>query len=146
MFLGGIMVNIYADNLIEIEGIIFSLPECVSIEEKTPVEDFTLIDFYLNNDTVILKGYMGNFPQKIYRDKIDFILNELIISEYKGKHWFKRDTFNDISSGEIILEVNKIEWPNYIQFWYNNVNDELLDIIEKIILSVRGNAKVPGTK
>jgi phage antirepressor YoqD-like protein len=121
----------YAEDLMTVEGIVFSLPERVKITSNAPVNDYTLVYFLLDDTNIFLRAYIGNFPQEIYRDKSEFEIKEQIISNNRGKYWYQKNT--NTNCGEALIQLNTTQWPNYIQFWYTDVDNQTTDLIEKII-------------
>jgi hypothetical protein len=123
-------------NTISIEGVHIDLPVNVNVAIRSPVGDFYVLNFYLDDKIVFLQGYIGNHPQKIYRDKQECIEENLVSDHFDGKKWTHRSLTSNEESGEIILVFKNVRWPALIQFWYSCNDDLILGIIKSIILSV----------
>jgi len=130
---------------ITIIGINILLYKNVNVTISSPVEDFYLLDFYLGNENLFLKAYMGNQPQKIFRNKQEYIESNMVFPHSRGKKWVYTDPDSNKESGEVIINFDNIWWPRSIQFWYNPVDEPIIEIITAIISSVKyvGRAPVP---
>lgn len=134
---GSIMMINANESVFTSSGVTISIPDNVNIITQVPVRDFTLLNFIYNDNDVFLRAYIGNHPQKIYRDKQDFSEVDLVINQLSGKKWFKVNLAKNIESGEVIIWFKERGWPILIQFWYNDIDFIKLDIINLIIFSVK---------
>jgi hypothetical protein len=114
-----------------VENIAFSIPREVSVTVKQPI-DFFLMDFLLDNGNIFLKAYIGNHPQSIHRNQRGYE-KEVTVMEHQGEHWSYKDSTDGTYSGEVLIRINRLEWPAYIQFWYEAVDDEQFDLIRNIV-------------
>jgi len=133
-------------SVITIEGVNILLYKNINVTIRSPVEDFYLLNFYLENENIFLKAYIGNFPQKIFRDRQEYIESDLVFTHSKGKKWVYIDPTSNKESGEVIINLQNNGWPALIQFWYDLVNEPIIEIITAIISSVKyvGDALVPS--
>jgi hypothetical protein len=135
LFFNGAIAGMGIENHISVENIIFSIPQEVGVTITSPI-DFFLIDFFLDKENVFLKAYVGNHPQRIYRNHREYERNEETTIKYNSTRWSYKDVINDTYSGEVVVFINSLKWPAYIQFWYNGIDEKTLSLINRIILKV----------
>jgi hypothetical protein len=122
---------------ITIEGISIILYENINVKISSPVEDFYLLNFYLENENIFLKAYIGNHPQEIFSNNQKYIETNLVFTHFDGKKWVYTDPSSNKESGEVILNLQNNRWPQFIQFWYNLVDESIIKLITDIISSVK---------
>lgn len=107
----------------------------ITIEKRTPVEDFNTYTFK-KKDAVILSAYVGNNPSLKFKNKsstemtngkINNLEYELISINSKGSK----------KSKEVLFKFPHLGWPQYIHFWYSDLDSESINIAENIIWSTK---------
>ena len=112
-----------------IENIELDIPSNVSVEKKSPVEDFVLCEFKLNKK-YFLKAYIGNQPSAKNKNLKDNVINGRNVKMFE-------ENKNGLYSREALFEFKDTNWPRYIQFTYNSMPMELKKVADKIIESTK---------
>jgi hypothetical protein len=122
-------------SIFENEFFTISYPKGIAIKKETPVEDFDIYYFNYQKKS-ILKAYVGNHPSLIYKDYGNVKKERGNINGLNYEANIINDPKNNTETGEYIIKLN-YDWPAFIHFWYEELDNNILNEVKRIITSVK---------
>jgi len=118
------------------EGFFVKYPNNLTVEKRTPVQDFNIYTFRTKNK-VVVSMYLGNAPS--FDDKVKKGSN-YEKGNINGMPFEAYTLKNDNGSKrkDVLLTLSgKQDWPKFIHFWYSDLSVDLRKTAEEIIASTR---------
>jgi hypothetical protein len=132
--------TVYSNEL-EIEGgYRVSIPEGVEVEVQTPVEDFILYNFRVQNETSFLTLYIGNQPNG-YSENPQGNEGTCIIEPLTDFSSICPEMLDnqDTSVKNIYIHLKTDSWPQFAHFFYTEKDLKKVAYVKHIISSYKKN-------